>query len=88
MKEDMITVPRGEWEALQREVSEIRQKVDIMYTRATEYVSIPDLCDWLQISRTTAWRYRSEGRFNTYVIGGKIMACKTEIQELLNEGTL
>lgn len=88
MKEDMIMVPRKEWEELKKTVSSICKKVDDMYSRDTEYISMSDLCDWLHISRTTLWRYRSEGRFHTYVIGGKIMANKTEIQGLINEGKL
>lgn len=81
MSEDMITVPRAEWE-------ELKRKVETLYNRETDYVSMSELCEWLQISRTTLWRLRSEGKIRTYLIGGKMVANKDEIQTLLNEGKL
>lgn len=84
----MITVPQSEWDEMKKQIKEIQQKVETLYSRETDYVSISELCDWLNISRTTLWRLRSEGKIKTYLIGGKMVANKDEIQTLLNEGKI
>lgn len=84
----MITVPQNEWDEMKKQIKEIQQKVETLYSRETDYVSISELCDWLNISRTTLWRLRSEGKIKTYLIGGKMVANKDEIQTLLNEGKI
>ncbi len=84
----MITVPLSEWNDMKKRISDIQQKVETLYSRETDYVSISELCDWLNISRTTLWRLRSEGKIKTYLVGGKMVANKDEIQTLLNEGKI
>lgn len=84
----MITVPLSEWNDMKKRLSDIQQKVETLYSRETDYVSISELCDWLNISRTTLWRLRSEGKIKTYLVGGKMVANKDEIQTLLNEGKI
>lgn len=84
----MITVPLSEWNDMKKRLSEIQKKVETLYSRETDYVSISELCDWLNISRTTLWRLRSEGKIKTYLVGGKMVANKDEIQTLLNEGKI
>ena len=84
----MITVPQSEWDEMKKQIKEIQQKVETLYSRETDYVSISELCDWLNISRTTLWRLRSEGKIKTYLVGGKMVANKDEIQTLLNEGKI
>lgn len=88
MGKEMITVPQSEWDEMKKQIKEIQQKVETLYSRETDYVSISELCDWLNISRTTLWRLRSEGKIKTYLIGGKMVANKDEIQTLLNEGKI
>lgn len=84
----MITVPLSEWNDMKKRLSDIQKKVETLYSRETDYVSISELCDWLNISRTTLWRLRSEGKIKTYLVGGKMVANKDEIQTLLNEGKI
>ena len=84
----MITVPQSEWDEMKKQIKKIQQKVETLYSRETDYVSISELCDWLNISRTTLWRLRSEGKIRTCLIGGKMVANKDEIQTLLNEGKI
>lgn len=88
MGKEMITVPLSEWNDMKKRISDIQQKVETLYSRETDYVSISELCDWLHISRTTLWRLRSEGKIKTYLVGGKMVANKDEIQTLLNEGKI
>lgn len=88
MEQEMITVPLSEWNDMKKRLSDIQQKVETLYSRETDYVSISELCDWLNISRTTLWRLRSEGKIKTYLVGGKMVANKDEIQTLLNEGKI
>lgn len=88
MGQEMITVPLSEWNDMKKRLSDIQQKVETLYSRETDYVSISELCDWLNISRTTLWRLRSEGKIKTYLVGGKMVANKDEIQTLLNEGKI
>ncbi|MBM6654839.1 helix-turn-helix domain-containing protein [Bacteroides mediterraneensis] len=88
MEQEMITVPLSEWNDIKKRLSDIQQKVETLYSRETDYVSISELCDWLNISRTTLWRLRSEGKIKTYLVGGKMVANKDEIQTLLNEGKI
>lgn len=88
MEKEMITVPLSEWNDMKKRLSDIQQKVETLYSRETDYVSISELCDWLNISRTTLWRLRSEGKIKTYLVGGKMVANKDEIQTLLNEGKI
>lgn len=88
MEQEMITVPLSEWNDMKKRISDIQQKVETLYSRETDYVSISELCDWLNISRTTLWRLRSEGKIKTYLVGGKMVANKDEIQTLLNEGKI
>ena len=84
----MITIPMREWNEMKRKINDIQQKVETLYKRETDYVSMSELCDWLHISRTTLWRLRSEGKIKTYLVGGKMVANKDEIQTLLNEGKI
>lgn len=84
----MIAVPLSEWNDMKKRLSDIQQKVETLYSRETDYVSISELCDLLNISRTTLWRLRSEGKIKTYLVGGKMVANKDEIQTLLNEGKI
>lgn len=83
-----ITVPLSEWNDMKKKINDIQQKVETLYSRETDYVSMSELCEWLQISRTTLWRLRSEGKIRTCLIGGKMVANKDEIQRLLNEGKI
>lgn len=84
----MITVPMSEWNDIKKRLNDIQKKVETLYNRETDYVSISELSEWLNISRTTIWRLRSEGKIKTYLIGGKMVANKDEIQTLLNEGKI
>lgn len=84
----MITVPLSEWNDMKKRLSDIQKKVETLYNRETDYVSMSELCEWLQISRTTLWRLRGEGKIRTCLIGGKMVANKDEIQTLLNEGKI
>jgi len=84
----MITVPLSEWNDIKKRLNDIQKKVETLYNRETDYVSISELSEWLNISRTTIWRLRSEGKIKTYLIGGKMAANKDEIQTLLNEGKI
>lgn len=88
MKEDVITIPKAEWDDMVKRINDIQKKVETLYSRETDYVSMSELCEWLQISRTTLWRLRSEGKIRTCLIGGKMVANKDEIQRLLNEGKI
>lgn len=88
MKEDVITIPKAEWDDMVKRINDIQKKVETLYSRETDYVSMSELCEWLQISRTTLWRLRSEGKIKTCLIGGKMVANKDEIQRLLNEGKI
>ncbi|WP_302559206.1 helix-turn-helix domain-containing protein [Phocaeicola coprocola] len=88
MKEDVITIPRAEWDDMVKRINDLQKKVETLYSRETDYVSMSELCEWLQISRTTLWRLRSEGKIKTCLIGGKMVANKDEIQRLLNEGKI
>lgn len=88
MGKEMITVPLSEWNDMKKRLSDIQKKVETLYSRETDYVSISELCDWLNISRTTLWRLRSEGKIKTYLVGGKMVANKDEIQTMLNEGKI
>lgn len=88
MEQEMITVPLSEWNDIKKRLNDIQKKVETLYNRETDYVSIPELSEWLNISRTTIWRLRSEGKIKTYLIGGKMVANKDEIQTLLNEGKI
>lgn len=88
MKEDVITIPRSEWDNMIKRINDLQKKVETLYSRETDYVSMSELCEWLQISRTTLWRLRSEGKIRTCLIGGKMVANKDEIQRLLNEGNI
>lgn len=88
MGKEMITVPLSEWNDMKKMLSDIQKKVETLYKRETDYVSMAELCEWLNISRTTLWRLRSEGRIRTCLIGGKMVANKDEIQTLLNEGKI
>ena len=88
MGKGMITVPQSEWDEMKKQIKEIQKKVKALYSRETDYVSMSELCDWLNISRTTLWRLRSEGKIKTYLVGGKMVANKDEIQTLLNEGKI
>lgn len=88
MEQEMITVPLSEWNDMKKRLSDIQKKVETLYNRETDYVSMSELCEWLQISRTTLWRLRSKGKIKTYLIGGKMVANKDEIQTLLNEGKI
>ncbi len=84
----MITVPLSEWNDIKKRLNDIQKKVETLYKRETDYVSISELSEWMNISRTTIWRLRSEGKIKTYLIGGKMVANKDEIQTLLNEGKI
>lgn len=84
----MITVPLSEWNDIKKRLNDIQKKVETLYNRETDYVSISELSEWLNISRTTIWRLRREGKIKTYLIGGKMVANKDEIQTLLNEGKI
>lgn len=84
----MITIPLSEWNDIKKRLNDIQKKVETLYNRETDYVSISELSEWLNISRTTIWRLRSEGKIKTYLIGGKMVANKDEIQTLLNEGKI
>nr|DAZ36724.1 MAG TPA: helix-turn-helix domain protein [Caudoviricetes sp.] len=88
MEQEMITVPLSEWNDIKKRLNDIQKKVETLYNRETDYVSISELSEWLNISRTTIWRLRSEGKIKTYLIGGKMAANKDEIQTLLNEGKI
>lgn len=88
MEQEMITVPLSEWNDIKKRLNDIQKKVETLYKRETDYVSISELSEWLNISRTTIWRLRSEGKIKTYLIGGKMVANKDEIQTLLNEGKI
>lgn len=88
MKEDVITIPRAEWDDMVKRINDLQKKVETLYSRETDYVSMSELCEWLQISRTTLWRLRSEGKIKICLIGGKMVANKDEIQRLLNEGKI
>lgn len=88
MKENVITIPRAEWDDMVKRINDLQKKVETLYSRETDYVSMSELCEWLQISRTTVWRLRSEGKIRTCLIGGKMVANKDEIQRLLNEGKI
>lgn len=88
MEQEMITVPLSEWNDIKKRLNDIQKKVETLYNRETDYVSISELSEWLNISRTTIWRLRSEGKIKTYLIGGKMVANKVEIQTLLNEGKI
>lgn len=88
MKENVITIPRAEWDDMVKRINDLQKKVETLYSRETDYVSMSELCEWLQISRTTLWRLRSEGKIRTCLIGGKMVANKDEIQRLLNEGKI
>lgn len=88
MDDRTMKIPIKEWEEIKRKMNELTQKIDTLYNREKNFVSISELCDWLNISRTTLWRLRSEGKIKTYLIGGKMVANKDEIQTLLNEGKI
>lgn len=88
MQDDVITISRKEWDNLVKRINDIQQKVEVLYNRDTDYVSMAELSQWLNVSRTTLWRYRAEGKIKTYLIGGKMVANKDEIQRLLNEGKI
>lgn len=88
MGDVMIKVPLKEWEEIKKKINDIQQKVDVLYNRDTDYVSMAELSQWLNVSRTTLWRYRADGKIKTYLIGGKMVANKDEIQTLLNEGKI
>lgn len=88
MEQEMITVPLSEWNDIKKRLNDIQKKVETLYKRETDYVSISELSEWMNISRTTIWRLRSEGKIKTYLIGGKMVANKDEIQTLLNEGKI
>lgn len=88
MGQETITVPLSEWNDMKEKINDIQKKVETLYSRETDYVSMSELCEWLQISRTTLWRLRSEGKIRTCLIGGKMVANKDEIQRLLNEGKI
>lgn len=88
MDDIMIKVPLKEWEGIKKKINDIQQKVEVLYNRDTDYVSMTELSQWLNVSRTTLWRYRAEGKIKTYLIGGKMIANKDEIQRLLNEGKI
>lgn len=84
----MITISMHEWNEMKKKINDLQQKVETLYKREKDYVSISELSEWLNISRTTIWRLRSEGKIRTYLIGGKMVANKDEIQTLLNEGKI
>lgn len=88
MGEEMITISMHEWNEMKKKINDLQQKVETLYKREKDYVSISELSEWLNISRTTIWRLRSEGKIRTYLIGGKMVANKDEIQTLLNEGKI
>lgn len=88
MGQETITVPLSEWNDMKQKINDIQQKVEVLYNRDTDYVSMTELSQWLNVSRTTLWRYRAEGKIKTYLIGGKMVANKDEIQRLLNEGKI
>lgn len=88
MGDVMIKVPLKEWEEIKKKINDIQQKVEVLYNRDTDYVSMTELSQWLNVSRTTLWRYRADGKIKTYLIGGKMVANKDEIQTLLNEGKI
>lgn len=88
MKENVITIPRAEWDDMVKRINDLQKKVETLYNRDTDYVSMTELSQWLNVSRTTLWRYRAEGKIKTYLIGGKMVANKDEIQRLLNEGKI
>lgn len=88
MQDGVITISRKEWDNLVKRINDIQQKVEVLYNRDTDYVSMSELSQWLNVSRTTLWRYRADGRIKTYLIGGKMVANKDEIQTLLNEGKI
>ena len=88
MGEEMITISMHEWNEMKKKINDLQQKVETLYKREKDYVSISELSEWLNISRTTIWRLRSEGKTRTYLIGGKMVANKDEIQTLLNEGKI
>ena len=88
MGEEMITITTHEWNEMKKKINDLQQKVETLYKREKDYVSISELSEWLNIYRTTIWRLRSEGKIRTYLIGGKMVANKDEIQTLLNEGKI
>lgn len=88
MGQEMITVPLSEWNDMKKRINDLQKKVETLYSRETDYVPMSELCEWLQISRTTLWRLRNEGKIRTCLIGGKMVANKDEIQRLLNEGKI
>lgn len=88
MEKEMIMVPADEWAAMKAIVEDLSKKVALILHRDVEYMTQQEVCEMLDISRTTFWRYRKDGLIKVYHIGGKTMVNKTEIQAAINEGLI
>ena len=86
--EEVITVPASEWRELKGTVEDLSKKVAMMMNRDMEYMTQQEVCEQLDISRTTFWRYRKEGRIKVHHIGGKAVVNKTELQSSINAGLI
>lgn len=88
MEREMITMPASEWEDLKGRVTALERQVIAMQLRDTDFLTVAEACTLLRVSRTTLWRFRTEGKIHTRVIAGKMVISKTEIQEAINRGLL
>lgn len=88
MEREMITVSAAEWEELKGRVTALERQVIAMQLRDTDFLTVAEACTLLHVSRTTLWRYRTEGKIHTRVVAGKMVISKTEIQEAINRGLL
>lgn len=86
--EEMIMVPADEWDDMKKTVEDLSKKMALLLNRDMEYMTQQEVCELLDISRTTLWRYRKENKIKIHHIGGKAVVSKTEIQSAINAGLL
>lgn len=87
--ETMISIPAKEWNKAQSMLIDIQEKVTkLLKDKENELLTPTEICKMLKIGRNTYQRYVDNGVIEQKKIKGKAYVKRSEIERLIDEGSL
>lgn len=88
MKETIL-IPTKEWNKVQSMIIDIQEKMTkLLKDKDNELLTPNEICKMLGISRSTYQRYVDDGVIEQLKIKGKAYVKRSEIERLIDEGSL
>lgn len=87
----VVTIPLKEWNEMRAEVKQVRKLFDnFLEDGKPEYLTAAQVCQTLNITRSTYERWRKEGKIPVITIGkkkySKPLVKRTELEAMVSDG--